>query len=197
MASRSILWNASRATKKSALLTVTMRQASQTLSNNLSTATPTISATGTVSSPPGKSSTGAYVSPYKDFFATMQDGKSSLTTVTGKPHEQPPIRYLKCGVREESLRYKTTHYGRAVLAPYLAPMEHRVQLKVFLNDLNLNEYEMDVLKQIVGKRVNEERKELWLTSDQFGSRIENKRHLTTILDRLVMNARKIADEATQ
>jgi hypothetical protein len=35
---------------------------------------------------------------------------------------------------------------------------------------------------------------LRLTSDQFGSRIENKRHLVSMLDRIVLSSQRLAKE---
>ena len=109
----------------------------------------------------------------------------------------PEPRYLKCGVNEETLRFKTMHYGRAQLAPHVQPGEHRVTFKVNMDDIPLNEMERDIVKQIVGNRVNEDRGELRLASDQFGSRIENKRHLTSMLDRIVLSAKRLAKELEQ
>mmetsp|Transcript_17176 Transcript_17176/g.24173 ORF Transcript_17176/g.24173 Transcript_17176/m.24173 type:complete len:196 (-) Transcript_17176:22-609(-) len=132
-----------------------------------------------------------YVSPMKDFFDMIESGQTSLGT-----ESKPVIRRLKCGVREDKLRYKTTHYGLRDLAPHVAPSEHKVQLRVALQDLNMTDVELDVLHQIVGSRLNVERQEMVLTSDQFGSRIENKRHLTSMLDRIVLGAKQLADDAT-
>mmetsp|Transcript_20643 Transcript_20643/g.27100 ORF Transcript_20643/g.27100 Transcript_20643/m.27100 type:complete len:192 (+) Transcript_20643:32-607(+) len=152
-------------------------------------------ATSTASSG-NSSSSSNYVSPLKDFFDMIDNGKTSLGTDTTKPTPKPVIRTLKCGVREDKLRYKTTHYGLRELAPHVAPAEHKVQLRVSLQDLNMTDIELDVLKQIVGSRLNFERKEMVLTSDQFGSRIENKRHLTSMLDRIVIGAKQLAEDAT-
>lgn len=122
--------------------------------------------------------------------------KRNETSLGAKWEEEPP-RYLKCGVCEDALRFKTTHYGRMLLPPHVQPGEHRVQLKVFTSDLTLDETELEVMKQIVGNRVNEERNELRLTSNQFGSRIENKRHLVSMLDRIVICSKQLAQEAMQ
>lgn len=133
-----------------------------------------------------------YESPFADFFDMMKEGRSSLGTTDDTP--VPPERLLKCGVNEEALRFRTMHYGRTQLAPHIQPGEHRVTLKVNMEDIPLNDVEKDIVKQIVGDRVNEERGELRLASDQFGSRIENKRHLVSMLDRIVLSAKRLAKE---
>jgi hypothetical protein len=125
----------------------------------------------------------------------IDEGRSSLGTTDDTP--RPEKRYLKCGVNEEAIRFKTMHYGRAQLAPHVQPGEHRVTLKVNIDEIPLNDVELDIVKQIVGNRVNEDRGELRLASDQFGSRIENKRHLTSMLDRIVLSAKRLAKELEQ
>jgi hypothetical protein len=136
-----------------------------------------------------------YESPFQEFFDMIDEGRSSLGTTNDTPKPEP--RYLKCGVNEEALRYKTMHYGRAQLAPHVNSGEHRVTLKVNMDDIPLNDIERDIVKQIVGNRVNEDRGELRLASDQFGSRIENKRHVTSMLDRIVLGAKRLAKELEQ
>jgi len=133
-----------------------------------------------------------YESPFQEFFDMIDEGRSSLGTTDDTP--KPPEKFLKCGVNEASLRFRTMHYGRTQLAPHIQPGEHRVTLKVNMEDIPLTEVERDIVKQIVGNRVNEERGELRLASDQFGSRIENKRHLVSMLDRIVLSAQRLAKE---
>ena len=133
-----------------------------------------------------------YESPFQEFFDMMEEGRSSLGTTDDTP--KPEERFLKCGVKENDLRFRTMHYGRTQLAPHIQPGEHRVTLKVHMDDIPLTQVERDIVKQIVGNRVNEERGELRLASDQFGSRIENKRHLVSMLDRIVLSAKRLAKE---
>lgn len=133
-----------------------------------------------------------YESPFQEFFTMIEQGKTSLGT-TENTHK-PIDKILKCGVKESAMRFKTMHYGRAQLAPHIEPGEHRVTLKVSMNEIPLTQAERDIVQQIVGDRVNEERNELRLTSNQFGSRIENKRHLVSMLDRIVLTAKRLATE---
>jgi hypothetical protein len=136
-----------------------------------------------------------YESPFKDFFDMIESGRSSLGTTDNTP--KPQERYLKCGVAESALRFKTKHFGRSQLAPHIQPGEHSVTLKVNMSDIQLTQVERDIVVQIVGNRVNEERNELRLASNQFGSRIENKRHLVSMLDRIILSAKRLAFELEQ
>jgi hypothetical protein len=134
-----------------------------------------------------------YVSPMQDLFDTMKlDGPTTLGTTEFSP---AAVKLLKCGVAEHDLRFTTTSYGRLTVAPHVHPAEHRVVLQISTGKLQLtNEKQQEILKEIVGSRWNEERQELRLTSDQFGSRIENKRHLVSMLDRIVLSSQRLAKE---
>jgi hypothetical protein len=130
-----------------------------------------------------------YVSPFQDIFNTIQEGKTFLGS---KEFDFPEIKLMKCGIPEHVLRFKTTTYGRLLEEPYVRPMEHKVTLQVATRHIPLSDVERMVLKEIVGTRLNDETGILRLSSAQFGSRIENKRHLESMLDRIVENARNLA-----
>lgn len=133
-----------------------------------------------------------YVSPMQDLFDTMkQNGPTSLGTTEFVPVN---TKFLKCGVAESALRFTTTAYGRLTEAPFVHPAEHRVVLQISTDKLPLTATEQELLKEIVGSRWNDERQELRLTSDQFGSRIENKRHLVSMLDRIILSCQRLAKE---
>jgi hypothetical protein len=132
-----------------------------------------------------------YVSPYKIFFDSIKDGK---TFMGSQEFTEPEVKHLSCGIPEFALRFKTTTYGRLLDAPFVRPNEHRVTLTVATHYLPLNEVEMMVLKEIVGTRLNEDKGVLQLSSVQFGSRIENKRHVVSQLERLVNSALQLAKE---
>jgi hypothetical protein len=134
-----------------------------------------------------------YVSPMQDLFDTMKrNGPTTLGTTQFSP---AAVKLLKCGVAEHDLRFTTTSYGRLTVAPHVHPAEHRVVLQVSTDKLQLTDTkQQEILKEIVGSRWNEERQELRLTSDQFGSRIENKRHLVSMLDRIVLSSQRLAKE---
>jgi hypothetical protein len=122
----------------------------------------------------------------------IHEGKTSMGTT--HLHRTAP-QYLKCGVPEDALRFRTRHLGRLLEAPFINGDEHKVTVSVASYYLPLNDVEREILQQIVGPRLTQER--LQLSSSQFGSRIENKRHLISILDRVVLEAKKIAEEMKQ
>lgn len=101
---------------------------------------------------------------------------------------------LRCGIPESVLRFTTTSYGRTMNAPFVHPKENSVVLKVSTRHLPLSAMEREILREIVGNRLNDDRNELRLTSDQFGSRIENKRHLVSMLDRIVLSCQRLGRE---
>jgi hypothetical protein len=133
----------------------------------------------------------AYESPFQDIFDTIKEGKTFLGS---KEFAIPESKLLKCGVPEYALRFKTTTYGRLLEEPYVRPMEHRVTLQVPVAHIPLNAVEEMALKEIVGSRLNEETGMLQLSSAQFGSRIENKRHVVSMLDRIVESTKALASK---
>lgn len=143
--------------------------------------------------PPGE----PYVSPYADFFASVDAGRSSLGTTDAMEQRAFELRErcLECGIPESALRFGTKSYGRYVLPPYVAPGEHRVVVKVALAAIPFaNDQERDAFLQIVGARFNPKRGDLQLSSEKFASRIENTRHLVDTIERLVAGARAVAKE---
>ena len=82
-----------------------------------------------------------------------------------------------------------------IIEPHVQPGEHRVTLIIAMEDVPLEgELERRVFRQIVGRRYLPHKDELRLTSEQFASRIENKRHLVSMLDRIVINTKRLAAE---
>jgi len=69
--------------------------------------------------------------------------------------------------------------------------EHQVTVKVHTDKVPLTKQEMEILREIVGNRLNDERKELRLSSNTFGSRIENKRHVVSMLDRIICSCQRL------
>ena len=129
---------------------------------------------------------GNYVSPYQEIFDTIKEGKTFLGS---SEFSSPEIKMLKCGCPEHLLRFKTTTYGRLLEEPFVKPMEHRVTLQVETQHIPLSDLEVVVLKEIVGNRLDQETGLLQLSSSQFGSRIENKRHVVSMLERVVDSAK--------
>ena len=152
----------------------------------------------TAASSSSSSSSDDYVSPFADFFQNIADGKTTLQSHIGGPLPTPEARVLKCGVPESALRFKTVSNGRMIVEPYVQPGEHKVTMKVGMHVLPLEtELEHTIFRQIVGRRYIPERNELRLTSDQFASRIENKRHLVSMLDRIIINTKRLAKESAE
>lgn len=161
----------------------------------------------------------SYVSPMQDFWDTVEANCTTLgldeldDELNEYDHNQdsetataqyPPrvqdkyASHLKCGIPDMALRFTTTSYGRLINAPYVHSQEHQVTLKVNTRWVPLKGMEWDILREIVGpRRFNEERRELRLTSDRFGSRIENKRHLVSMLDRIVTSCQHLGRELAQ
>ena len=143
------------------------------------------------SSSSSSSSNKNYVSPYKDLFAMMKTNK----THTSQIPKARPISKLKCGISESVLKFRTTCYDRLMLAPYVNTNEYKVILQVKFKHLPLEtDLEKKIFLQIVKTRFDDELQELKLTSNQFASRIENKRHLCWMLDRIVIGAKRLAQE---
>jgi hypothetical protein len=132
----------------------------------------------------------AYVSPFQEIFDSIDGGKTFLGTTQ---FQAPDIKYLKCGIPEHVLKFKTSSYGKLLEAPYVRPNEHRVTLQVHMRHIPLeSETERLVLREIVGHRLNEDTGVLQLSSSQFGSRIENKRHVVSMLERAIESAKLLA-----
>lgn len=137
-----------------------------------------------------------YVSPFQDFFDMINDNKIS----SGKDADDYSVlavKVLRCGVKESDLRFKTVAYGRSYLAPYVLPHEHKVTLKVNVRDISFgSETEKKIFFQIVGKRYLPKTDELTLISTQFASRIENKRHTVSMLERIMESAKILSNEVS-
>ena len=165
--------------------------------NNIGTTTNT-----TTTKPPRNddnesSGTRSYVSPYSKFFTNLEAGRTSLGTTLEMDQRAAQLveQRLECGILESELRFQTTSYGRFVLPPYVSPGEHRVIVKVALSAIPFeNEVEKEIFLDIVGVRYNPKKGDLQLSSEKFASRIENKRYLVDMIERIVLNARKLAKE---
>jgi hypothetical protein len=138
-----------------------------------------------------------YVSPYSQFFANLEAGRTSLGTTEEMEQRAAELleRRLECGIPESELRFQTVSYGRFALPPYVSPGEHRVTVKVALAAIPFkNELEKEIFLEIVGSRFDPKKGDLKLSSEKFASRIENKRYLVDMIERIVSNARKLAKE---
>jgi Mitochondrial ribosomal subunit protein len=151
--------------------------------------------TNTSSSSTSNSSNSSYLDSILD--------PSAPASLFGDEESSEPVlrsnKFLKCGISENALRFKTQSYGRLLQAPFVHANEHRVTLLVRLDALPFtHQLEHDILQEIVGiQRYNVERNELLLQSVQFASRIENKRHLVSMLDRLVLSCQSLAKQVME
>lgn len=157
---------------------------------------PALFSTAAPASSSSSSSSSNYKSPYADYFATMKDNKCDFSGKTPPGGEIiPETAMLKCGIPESVLKFKTTSYSRLMLPPYVQHGEYKVTLQTNLRDLPIETpLEKEIFQQIVGTRFDPERNLLKLTSNHFASRIENKRHLCSMLDRIVIGAKRLAAE---
>lgn len=141
-----------------------------------------------------------YVSPYQELFDAMHANLSTATNGLTEEEElelernQPPVKRMQCGIPEHVLRFSTASYSRTLAPPHVMPNEHRVVAKIHTKYLPLTDVEMEILQEIVGKRLNLQRNEFRLTSNQFGSRIENKRHLVSMMDRIILSCQRLGRE---
>jgi hypothetical protein len=143
-----------------------------------------------------------YVSPYREIFDRIEQGRS-LELFGGDGDDMQVFAdaqetYLECGLPESALKFATTSYGRIMLEPHVHPTEHKVVVKVNVPRLPLSTAtELHVLREILGARFSEERNEIRLACNLFGSRIENKRHVVTQLDQIILSCQRIAAELEQ
>jgi Mitochondrial ribosomal subunit protein len=153
--------------------------------------------------PPKKAPTAdsPYESPMQAFFDDMyNNGPTTFGTTDEILQYEESVnkqqKVMSCGIPESKLRFTTTSWGRTMMAPFVQNNEHRVVCKINLNDLPFakGSPECDILQQIVGPRLNYDRNELRLTCNQFGSRIENKRHLVSMMDRIICSCQRLGAE---
>lgn len=136
------------------------------------------------------SSPSNYSSPYADMFERMKTNQ--FPSFQDSLLEVPK---LKCGISESVLTFRTTSYDRLMAPPYVHTNEYKVTLQVNLDNLPFEtDVEKKIFRQIVGARFKEDHNKLKLVSNQFASRIENKRHLCWMLDRIVLNSKRLAAE---
>lgn len=190
--------NAGSLTQTRAISSISRPSITLQSSSNSSFVPPTYSSLrNKVTMPAGVQAGQSYVSPYAEFFANVEANRTSLGTTEEMEQRAFELKeqHLECGIPESELRFETKSYGRLLLAPYVAAGEHRVTLKVKLSAIPFeNEEEKDVFLQIVGPRYNEKKGILKLSSEKFASRIENKRYLVDMIERLVSSARSLSKE---
>jgi hypothetical protein len=98
----------------------------------------------------------------------------------------------------DKLRFQfraTFGHGSSILYPHLKfhPADYKVGLVVKVADCGFSsDLERNIFIEMVGKRYNTGKKEVRLTTDRFSNRIENKKYLTLLLERLIAESKKLA-----
>ena len=114
-------------------------------------------------------------------------------TPKSAPLKKPVPKFLECGISEDVLRFKTVHYGELLREPFIHTNEHRVVLLVDIKHLPLDDVGKKILEQVVGhSRYNAVKGELKMNSVHFPSRIENKRYLVRMFDKLILSCQRLS-----
>ena len=87
------------------------------------------------------------------------------------------------------LRFQTTSYAKFALAPHIHPAEFKVKMAVSVPLLDLDPYAFENMKKICGSRYRANKNELIFTTEKFESRTDNKHHLISMLNDVVMASR--------
>ena len=107
--------------------------------------------------------------------------------------KKPPPKYLECGLREDLLRFKSASFGKTIRPPHIHTNEHRVYLLVDIKDLPLDDLGKQILQQVLGiQRYNVEKGEVKMQAVQFPSRIENKRYLVRLFDKVILACQRLS-----
>jgi len=87
----------------------------------------------------------------------------------------------------------TFDHGTGIYFPHMKqnPADFKVAMSVSVDDLGLSDSELSVFLQMVGPRFNTGKRTVKLTSDRFPHRIENKRFLVVLLEKLLAEARRL------
>ena len=124
--------------------------------------------------------------------------KWPMATQKPLPKEFSPVSRT---VANEKLRFqfKTTFgHGSAILYPHLKfhPGDFKVGLVVKVEGCGFtSELEKEVFIEMVGPRYNTSKKEVRLTSERFPNRIENKKYLINLLEKLIAESKMLAASA--
>ncbi|KAL7576372.1 hypothetical protein ACA910_018182 [Epithemia clementina (nom. ined.)] len=137
-------------------------------------------------------SSGLYESPLDDLL-----DPDSPCPIYGTRKDSPlkrfPKKYLECGLCEDALRFKTVYYGKMITLPGIHANEHRVTMMVDIKDLPLDDLGKQILQQLVGiNRYNVHSGKVKMSAVVFASRIENKRYIVRMFDKLVLACQRLS-----
>lgn len=104
-----------------------------------------------------------------------------------------PVRTIP----DSKLRFQTKSTfatGGSIYYPHLKfhPADFKVAVVVALADLQLSHIEQDIFIEMVGPRFNQGKRLVRLTADRFSNRIENKKYLIYVLEKLLLESKRIA-----
>jgi hypothetical protein len=99
-------------------------------------------------------------------------------------------------VPDSALKFKlssTFDHGTGIYFPHMNmnPEDFKVSMMASVDELGLSESELRVFIEMVGPRFNTGSRTVKLTSDRFPNRIENKRYLIVLLEKLIAEAKSL------
>jgi len=100
-------------------------------------------------------------------------------------------------VPDNKLRFQlkaTFSQGSSIFYPHLKfhPADYKVGLVVNTADLGLSKDELAVFVEMVGPRHNQGKRTVRLTADRFPNRLENKKYLIMLLEKLIAESKRLA-----
>jgi hypothetical protein len=104
-------------------------------------------------------------------------------------------------IPDEALRFQfkaTFTHGSAIFYPHLKhhPADYKIGLVVKIADLGFkSDMERQIFIQLVGPRYNGGRRDVRFTCEKFANRLENKKYVTYLLEKLVAEAKHLATVA--
>jgi hypothetical protein len=99
-------------------------------------------------------------------------------------------------IPDSKLRFQmraTFSQGSAIFYPHLKfhPADYKVGLVVSVADLGLSAEELPIFLEMVGPRYNQGKRTVRLTADRFPNRLENKKYLIFLLEKLLLETKRI------
>ena len=101
-------------------------------------------------------------------------------------------------ISDDKLRFQmraTFTHGSSIFYPHLKhhPADYKVAVVVNVADLGFsNNTERAVFIQMIGPRFNQGKNEVRLTAEKFANRLENRKYLIYLLEKLVAEAKQIS-----
>ena len=121
-----------------------------------------------------------------------------------KPRDEPlpvVVQPVPRTIPDSLLRFQfkaTFTHGSAIFYPHLKhhPADYKVGLVVKIADMGFNsDLERQIFIEMVGPRYNGGRQDVRFTCEKFANRLENKKYVTYLLEKLVAEAKHLATVA--